>query len=157
MTLCRAFADALFKYTLAFTHLTHPYHPTKFVDGVLRVIYSVPCVDFARIIGTPFYTYCYNTVYKGCTTGVHPKEPFERRRNLSESYHYALRAVLTHKLKDGTIPWTPGGECEAPIRFLMNIFKYLDRFYVKRLSLPPLTKHVQEAYTAGEPVPRSVV
>jgi len=95
-------------------------------------------------ITTDEYSALYTTVYTMCTQ----KPPNNWSEHLYNNYCEAVKEILTSRilprikekhdefmLRELVRRWD---NHKLMIRFLSHVFKYLDRFYVKRLSLPEL-------------------
>jgi len=101
---------------------------------------------FRISITTEEYSSLYTTVYSMCTQ----KPP----NNWSEQLYHNYCASVKEYLSQKVLPRIKAKSSEAMlrelvrrwenhklmVRFLSHVFKYLDRFYVKRLSLPELSE-----------------
>ena len=100
--------------------------------------------QYSKKITTDEYSSLYTTVYTMCTQ----KPPNNWSENLYQNYCEAIKDYLSSRilphikekhdesmLKELVRRWQ---NHTLMIRFLSHVFKYLDRFYVKRLSLPEL-------------------
>lgn len=96
-------------------------------------------------ITTDHYTMLYTFVYTTCTQ----KPP----HNWSEKlYNMLLRRARAagEKYAVGT------SEREVWIRFMAHVFKYLDRFYMKRLTLGNLKEVLEREMTNGVPLAKKI-
>ena len=81
-------------------------------------------------------------MYEACTY----KPPYNR----SEALYNALFDKVLKLVQDGTLADITGEKRNLFIRFLTQVFKYIDRFYVKRLSLPDVRANLVDAFRAAE-------
>ena len=137
---CRAFASALRATVLLLCPMTNPDHPSLLVEGVLQLVWDMfhPSARSPRLPST--LSFLYGIVYRGSTQSI----------NHSEGYYSALGTTLTALLKDGTLRRTQGAERAKQVRFIAQVFAYLDRFYVERLQLAPLKQHLAQAFANAE-------
>lgn len=128
--LSRAFAAGLWPVALCMVPVAHRYHGRCFVEGVVRQALQGMTSDR--------YSFLYTIVYEGCTM----KPPNNRSQ-----YYYDLLAELRPTLEKllGN-----GGLSQQERRFavglLRSIFKYIDRFFVKRNGLTPVAELIAEAF-----------
>ncbi len=112
-------------------------HVATFVDGVVR--YAADAVAGRFRMSTNTYSTLYTTVNTWCTQ----KPPYNGSPQMYDCLHYNVHALVA----DGTLRHIDTQEKRDVIfRLLGHIFKYLDRFYVKRLSLPEVSTVVREAF-----------
>ena len=122
---------------------SHPKHAPFFVEGVIWFL----CDRMSRQswLTADCYANFYATVWKGATRN--PKTP---GGNHSERYYNALGAKLTAMIENGAIGPFTDDQRERMIKTLLVIFAVIDRFYVKRVSLPELKYYLPEAISIGE-------
>jgi len=125
----RAFAEAFWPLALCTLPITHPRHSEFLVRGVV----SIACMSVLNgvRVGSDMYTHCYTTVYNGCTQ----KPP----HNLSWCYYEwlsASSATLHTALGDQRVT---EDQQRKILMLIRAVFSYLDRFYVKRLSVGTLS------------------
>ena len=125
----RAFAEAFRPLALCTLPITHPRHCEYFVNGAVSIACMCALNDVR--VGSDLYTHFYTTVYTGCTQ----KPP----GNLSEGYYEwvsASSATMCTELGDQRVT---EDQQRKILMLIRAIFSYLDRFYVKRLSLDTLS------------------
>jgi len=131
----RAFAEAFRPLALCTLPTTHPRHCEYFVNGAVSIACMCALNDVR--VGSDLYTCFYTTVYTGCTQ----KPP----KNLSACYYEwlsASSATMCTALGDERVTEDQQRKILMLIRAL---FSYLDRFYVKRLSLDTLSALLTKA------------
>merc|ERR1719271_2402119 len=116
------------------------------VQKIEQILESVQGGDYESGITTEEYSSLYTTVYTMCTQ----KPPNNWSEHLYNNYCDAVKDYLSARI----LPRIKEKHDEAMlqelvrrwenhklmIKFLSHVFKYLDRFYVKRLSLPELAE-----------------
>ena len=140
----KAFAAKLRHWLWLSCPVEHPGFAGHFVDGVMRLTAKAVTRwydDDVHIISTPTYSALYSRTYVACTT----KPP----HNKSEGLYVMLFEKVRDLAKDGTLADMTGEKRRQFIKFFQYSFKYLDRFYVKRLSLPELKPHMEAAFRAA--------
>ena len=131
----RAFAEAFRPLALCTLPISHPRHCEHFVNGVVGIACMCALNDVR--VGSDLYTCFYTTVYTGCTQ----KPP----ANLSERYYEWLSASscwMCTALGDERVT---EDQQRKVLMLIRAIFGYLDRFYVKRLSLDTLSALLTKA------------
>jgi len=132
----RAFARAFRPLALCTLPITHPNHSEFLVQGVVSI--ACMCALNGARVGSDMYTHCYTTVYNGCTQ----KPP----NNLSESYYkWLAESSATLHTALGNERLTEDQQLKA-LALIRAIFKYLDRFFVKRHGIKPVSELVAEAF-----------
>jgi len=128
-----------------------PYHAKSFVKGMY--LFTTYQINNGALLQTRFYSHLYGIVFHGCTR----KGPL----NETERYYDALEKQMKALVHNGDINLTCPEERGWLIRFMYHVFKYLDRFYIKRLSLPKLEwslehwyQEAQQPCLLGEPTPQ---
>jgi len=119
---------------------------TQGVDKIETILEDMVGGQYRLKISTDEYSNLYTTVYTMCTQ----KPPNNWSEQLYNNYCDAVKDYLSARilprikekhdetmLKELTRRWE---NHKLMIRFLSHVFKYLDRFYVKRLSLPELAE-----------------
>ena len=106
-------------------------------DGFDRVKSDFLSSDHCRVIHVDDYSALYTLVFKMCTQRPHPHIHSERLYNLVAEES----AKVAHLFPPGS------AKREAWVGFFGLVFNYLDRFYVKRLSLPDVRTSIQAAMT----------
>ena len=114
------------------------------VDKIEQILEDVQGGEYKCGITTEEYSALYTTVYTMCTQ----KPPNNWSEQLYNNYCDAVKDYLSARilprikekhdesmLRELVRRWK---NHQLMIKFLSNVFKYLDRFYVKRLSLPEL-------------------
>ena len=141
----KSFAAQLRSMLWIFCPGMHPGFVEHFVEGLMRYTaegVSLWYKDETYYFTTPVYSQLYSRVYIVCT--------YKPPHNKSEGLYYALYHNVVKLVKDGTLADITGEKRDLFIRFLTQVFKYLDRFYVKRLSLPDVRANLVEAFQAAE-------
>merc|ERR1719424_1071159 len=112
------------------------------VDKIEGILENISAGEYKSGITTDEYSKMYTTVYTMCTQ----KPPNNFSEQLYNNYCDAVKDCLSTRV----LPRIREKHDEAMLRelvrrwdnhklfikFLSHIFKYIDRFYVKRLSLP---------------------
>lgn len=117
----------------------------KLEEMVFRKPYRVlkagpgPIMD---TISTEEYSHSYTLVYTICTQ----KPPY----NHSEMCHKFIGDMA----EKYALP--PGERREAFIKYVTCCFKYVDRFYVRRLSLPALSEYMDRVMDRAPPTPQAI-
>ena len=107
-----------------------------FVDGLLR--YTADVLTGGHIITERTYSILYTTVYTWCTQ----KPP----NNASETLYYSLGEVTRALVAEGALRQLDTVQKrDRLVCFVEHCAKYLNRFYVKRLSLPEVGVVLREA------------
>jgi hypothetical protein len=107
-----------------------------FVEGVLR--YTADAMAGRYTITANTYSTLYTRVYTYCTQ--YP--PY----NASEGVYDALNTVLHALAVEGALQQLDTEtKRDRFVVFLLHCFKYLDKFYVKRLELPGVETVLREA------------
>jgi len=114
----------------------NPHHAKSFVKGVILAAWDQIIRDAPLL--TPFYSSLYTTVYTGCTL----KMPM----NETVRYYDALATQLKELVQNGTVTPTKPEEVTWLLRFLFHVFRYLDRFYTRRMSYPKLSWSLDDWY-----------
>lgn len=141
-----SFADCMQPLRYMLCPLQNPHHANSFVKGVILAAWD-QIIRGAPLL-CPFYSSLYTTVYMGCTN----KPP----GNQAERYYNALASRLKELVREGTVAPinTKTEEVAWLLLFLYHVFRYLDRYYVQRMSYPRLTlslKHWYNEATTGLP------
>ena len=146
-----AFYDVVMpvRYLLCPRH--NPYHAKSFVKGVY--LYATFQITNHAPLTTDFYSHLYSIVFHGCTR--------KGAENETERYYAALESQMKTLVRNGDINLTSPEERGWLLLFIGHVFKYLDRFYVKRLLLPKLDWSLEHWYKEalqpcllGEPTPQ---
>jgi len=116
------------------------------VQKIEKILEDMQGGVYKNRISTDEYSKLYTTVYTMCTQ----KPPNNWSEQLYHNYCEAVKEYLTNRilprirekhdefmLRELVRRWE---NHKLLIRFLSHVFKYLDRFYVKRLSLPELSE-----------------
>lgn len=144
----KPFAAQLRHWPWLFCPATHPGFVDHFVDSVLRYVAKlvtmlhsgkVPANDLKNVA---VYSSLYSRVYDACTM----KAP----NNKSHGLYCALSEKVHSLVQDGTLADIEGVLRVVYIRFVGHVFKFLDRFYVRRLSLPELKPHLEAAFQSAD-------
>ena len=143
----KAFAAKLRRWLWLSCPTKHPGFSGHFVEGLLR--FSAEAITLAydekvalpRIVPSDAYSQLYTRVYTACTY----RPPNNKQHELYSTLFDKVRDLAM----DGTLSDMTGKKREVFIRFLDHVFKYLDRFYVKRLSLPDVKDHLVAAFQAA--------
>ena len=141
----KSFAAQLRSMLWIFCPGMHPGFVEHFVEGLMRYTaenVSLLYKDKICYFTTPVYSQLYSRVYAVCT--------YKPPHNKSEGLYCALYHKVVKLVKDGTLADITGEKRNLFIRFLAQVFKYLDRFYVKRLSLPDVRANLVDAFRAAE-------
>jgi len=139
--LCRVFADRLKPALAMNSSPMAPGHAEMFVEAALRLVFDPPISLHRALISSHTYEFLYSAVYTGSTQKIPHCQ--------AERYYLLLGRVLTRLLKTRAIPWKGIDGVAQEMRLVFHIFKYIDRFYVKRLSLPGISEHLRKAYLDG--------
>ena len=141
--LCAAFARGLRLHMYILTHRTHPNHVEHLTEGLLRMTYAVePRREERRWKhDVAIHKYAYTAVYNGCT---------RKRPTLEAPFYDTLRMMLVRLLREGAIQWKEHDK-NLELWVMAAYYKYLDRFYVRRLCLTPVFEMLQETYRANRP------
>ena len=122
------------RYLLCPVHNSH--HAKSFVKGVILAAWDQIIRDAPLL--TDFYSSLYTTVYTGCT--------FKSPWNETERYYNALATQLKEQVRNGTVAPTKPEEVTWLLRFLYHVFRYLDRYYTRRMNYPKLTWSLDDWY-----------
>jgi len=122
------------------------------VMKIEQILEDMQTGDYKSSISTEEYSALYTTVYTMCTQ----KPPNNWSEHLYNNYCDAVKDYLSARilprikekhdeamLKELVRRWE---NHKLMIKFLSHVFKYLDRFYVKRLSLPELAEVGSQAF-----------
>jgi len=146
-----AFYDVMVPVRYLLCPHSSPYHAKSFVKGVY--LYTTYQINNGTLLQTRFYSHLYGIVFHGCTR--------KGAANETERYYAALESQMTTLVRNGAINLTSPEERGWLLRFIYHVFKYLDRFYVKRLLLPKLDWSLEHWYKEalqprllGEPTPQ---
>ena len=146
----RTFRSALRPVFLLTCPITNPNFPSIWVEGLLRLAGEMT-PNFYRELMTPTtYSSLHSTVHSACVRKPNRMNASMADKPCQRALYNALGTTLTALLKDGTLRWITGQERAAYVNFVRNIFSYLDRFYVKRLSLPSLEQHLTQAFANAQ-------
>ena len=146
----RTFRSALRPVFLLTCPITNPNFPSIWVEGLLRLAGEMT-PNFYRELMTPTtYSSLHGTVHSACVRKPNRMNASMADKPCQRALYNALGTTLTALLKDGTLRWITGQERAAYVHFVRNIFSYLDRFYVKRLSLPSLEQHLTQAFANAQ-------
>tara|TARA_X000001036_G_scaffold11660_1_gene10164 strand:- start:55 stop:597 length:543 start_codon:yes stop_codon:yes gene_type:complete len=99
--------------------------------------------DFV-LITQEVYSELYRHVYDSCT---------QKKKELRAIGSHALYNLVQELATTYPLPESPGRD--AFVKFWEHVFKYLDRFYVRRLSLTPLKELMIESMNNGLYNPRA--
>ncbi len=138
-----SFADCMQPLRYLMCPHNSPYHAKSFVKGVILAAWDQIIRDAPLL--TSFYSSLYTTVYTGCTL----KSPW----NETERYYHALASQLKELVRNGTVAPTKIEEVTWLLLFLNHVFKYLDRYYVKRMSYPKLALSLKHWYNEAAGLP----
>jgi hypothetical protein len=100
-------------------------------------------MEYKGTLTTDGYSTLYTWVYEGCTQ----KPPL----NHTATYYHLLPRMLTDMLRARVIPWKGLDAVHLHMRLFCNLFKYIDRFFVKKWSLDELPVCLERAYLEGNP------
>lgn len=140
----KAFAAKLRHWLWLFCPTKHPGFADHFVEGLLRFTAKAFTYWYKHqvsTISTGFYSLVYTRVYEACTN----KPP----HNKSEALYNALFDKVRDLATDGTLADMTGAKRNRFLRFHMHVFKYLELFYLRRLSLPDIPTHMAAAFQAA--------
>jgi hypothetical protein len=132
----RAFAAGLWPVALCMVPVDHRHHGRCFVEGVVRHAIN-------GMMTGDRYACLYTCVYEGCT------QPYASggAPNWSQGYYHQLLHVLGPMLQKllGSRRLSYQEKRRA-VAWMRYIFKYLDRFFVKRHGIKPVSELVAEAF-----------
>jgi hypothetical protein len=117
-------------------------HGERFIDALLLHVFA-PLHSSKRNLQPENYSFLYTAVYNGATM-----KPME---NQAINYYRLLGHRMTALLRAGVVAWKPIDKVEEEFKSINRLFKYVDRFYVARRSLPPVVERLKAAYLAGNP------
>jgi len=120
--LCQAFALGLWPVLSLFCRWDAGVFAPVFVEGAVRVLHDF-CAHGVPI-NQNFYAFLVTAVHKACCTKPHDAK--------GSALYEALRETLPRLLLDGDVVCPPGPERERFQRMLCALFRYLDRYYLKR-------------------------
>ena len=127
-----------------FTHATQPAYVEHLTEALIRMAYATDPRVEKRSFKTELaiYNYAYCAIYHGCTQKERPR--------MDERFYNTPRVVLARLLRERAIPWREDS-ADRELRWVTSYYKYIDRFYVKRLSLTPILDMLKEAHRANRP------
>ena len=133
----KSFCIALRPIHLLYKSIQSADHANAFVKGILLILEQM---TEPKEMCSSFGSCMYFTVYGGCTQKrIHLEDP----GNQSASYYNALNENIAAMLQNEQLSsskFQPGWR----VGIIMKIFRYLDRFHVKRCDVPNVTDMVNQ-------------
>ena len=141
--LSKTFAKAFSFLLDIYSHPTASNHAERFVRAALQLVFAQhPCGE-PMPMNNKCYQFLYAQIHSACTQ----KEP----HNQAKHYYRLLGRTLTDLLRGGALPWKEIDCVGRELRCAEHLFRYIDRYHVKRYALDPLCVCLQRAYLEGSP------
>ena len=141
--LSKAFAKAFSFLLDIYNHPTASNHAERFVAATLRLVFAQHPCGAPMPMSNNCYQFLYAQIHAACTQ----KEPHNQARH----YYRLLGRTLTDLLRGGALPWKEIGCVNKELRRAEHLFRYIDRYHVKRYALDPICVCLQRAYLEGSP------
>lgn len=141
--LSKMFARAFSVVLDLYSHPTANNHAQRFVGAVLRLVFAPHPCGASMLMNNKCYQFLYTQVHAACTH----KEPHNQARH----YYRLLGRTLTDFLKGGALPWKEIDCVSRELRRVEHLFRYIDRYHVKRYALDPICVCLERAYLKGSP------
>ena len=138
-TFARAFCFLLDLYSRP----TDNDHANRFVGAVLRLVFARHPCGTSMPMNSKCYQFLFTQIHAACTH----KDP----HNQAPHYYRLLGRTLTDLLKGGVLPWKEIDCVSRELRRAEALFRYIDRYHVKRYALHPICICLQRAYLEGSP------
>lgn len=144
--------------------VSDPRHGLSFVQGLLLYMHQRP-----KLPSTSMYGFVHALVYRSCThkwrqangkrqsgcgCGERDLDTDHGRMCVQRRYLDALTLGLIHTYATGMIAVPPIDMQLQIIRVLSSAFHYIERFHVRRVRVPSLRAHLQQAFAVVNAISR---
>ena len=123
-------------------------HAERFIGATLKFIFG-PHLRPNLDITNDAHAFLYMRVYESCTR---TSMGGCRLLKTASRYYSLLSRMLTDLLRTRALPWKGlDAVRDKEMRLLLNIFKYIDRYFVTQFHLDALSVCMERAYLDGDP------